>query len=123
MRGGRVLLDEAENAAFDAAMREWQGRLNLMDWRVERGRSAPVASMAEVSLDYGARLAEYRTGNWGGTPKTSHSIRETALHECLHILLCELQHVVKRGCDADMIESVEHRVVTTLEKILIGINA
>ena len=123
MKANWTILTEEEDAAFDAAMREWQQKLNLMDWRIERGRRAPVSSMAMVQISFGARLAAYRTGNWGCAAPTPHSIRETALHESLHILLAEFKHLVSSSASADLIESAEHRVITTLEKILIGATA
>ena len=123
MKANWNLLNDAEDAAFDAGMLEWQRTLNLLDWRIERGRRAPVSSMALVKCDYGARLAAFRTGNWGAAEKTPRSIRETALHESLYILLFELLHLTRIGADEGVLESAEHRVVTTLEKILMGTNS
>ena len=101
---------------FDRYMQEWQAVLGLHSWRIERvpGRSK---AMAEVTLDYEARLACYKIGNFGATPITDCSLNETALHECLHILLRDLIMAAQSKDDARL-ESAEHAVINTLEKLL-----
>lgn len=116
MRPKRLLTDE-ENAHFDACMAEWQIRLNLSDWRIERAVGLAKGAMASVVTNYGARLASYRTGDWKGDPVTPDAIKATALHEMLHVLLAELLNF-KNSADAELLESAEHRVVNTLEKLL-----
>ena len=98
-------------------MLHWQQRLNLMDWRVERGKGIANKAMASVSTNFSARLATYKTGDWGAQPATPESIRETALHEMLHVLLAELQTFrgPVSGVEPDVLESIEHRVVNTLD--------
>ena len=113
----KFLLTDEQNKEFDAAILEWQKTLNLMDWRVERGSGLAKGAMASVVTNYDARLACYRTGNWG-EPPTSESIRATALHEMLHVLLCDLLTIA--GKADGLAESAEHRVVNTLEKLLLG---
>ena len=122
MKAVKAILTPEQDAEFDAAMRHWQKELSLMDWRVERGRRTPVPYMAQVKINFGARMACYRTGDWGSVEPNSASISETALHEMLHVLLAEFKRAVEQGNDAEAIESAEHRVVTTIEKKLLGLS-
>lgn len=112
----RHLLTEEQNKDFDAQMLRWQQTLNLMDWRVERGLGLAKGAMASVVISHPARLATYKTGDWGAAPTTTESISETALHEMLHVLLAELLSIA--GKSDELLESAEHRVVNTLEKLL-----
>jgi hypothetical protein len=114
----RLLTDE-ENKHFDACIAEWQICLNLSDWRVERGSGIAKGAMASVVTNYGARLASYRTGDWKGDPVTPDTIKATALHEMLHVLLAEVLCLKSSaGAEPELLESAEHRVVNTLEKLL-----
>ncbi len=118
MRPKAFLTDE-QNSAFDACMLAWQSKLNLMDWRVERGPGFAKGAMASVVTNYGARLATYRTGDWGSDPITPQSISATALHEMLHVLLAEMICLKSSAsAEPELLESAEHRVVNTLEKLL-----
>lgn len=113
------LLTDEQNKEFDAAMAFWQQKLNLSDWRVERGKGLAKGAMASVTTNYGARLATYRTGDWKSDPINSESIRATALHESLHVLLAELLCLKSSSAaEPELLESAEHRVVNTLEKLL-----
>lgn len=121
MKAVKYHLTPEQEVEFDEAMSHWQGELSLEDWRIERGRRDPVPYMAQVKISYGARMAVYRTGNWGAEKATTASIYATALHEVLHILLAEFKRTVEQGGDIEAIESAEHRIVTTIEKKLIGL--
>lgn len=123
MKAAKNYLTPEQEAEFDEAMEFWQEELSLADWRIERGRRDPVPDMAQVKISYGARMAVYRTGNWGAAEATPESIFATALHEALHILLAEFKRAVEQGSDQEAIESAEHRIVTTIEKKLIGLVA
>lgn len=115
----KALLTEEQNKQFDACMLDWQARLNLMDWRIERGPGTAKGAMASVTTSYGARLATYRTGDWGSDPITPQSISATALHEMLHVLLAEMLCLKSSAtAEPELLESAEHRVVNTLEKLL-----
>lgn len=111
----RTLTPE-ENTLFDERIRYWQDRLGLNDWRIERGRRKTTA-MASVKVSYGDRMAAYVTGDFGSAD-VAKSIDSTALHEVLHVLLAEVIHVNHATTDEELRASAEHRVVTTLEKLL-----
>lgn len=115
----RNLLTDEQNKDFDAQMLAWQSALNLMDWRIERAPGNAKGAMASVVTNYGARLAAYKTGDWGGAAPTPESIKATALHEMLHVLLAELLCLkTSSGAEPELLESAEHRVVNTLEKLI-----
>jgi hypothetical protein len=111
--------------AFAMRMKHWQDALNLNDWRVERSpRPAGRNAMAEVtSMSLKARLAVYRLGSDFGEnmPVTEQSVDEIACHESLHILLCELIEFARdKDTKAEDLEGVEHRVIHTLVRLLVG---
>ncbi len=111
------LLTAEQHAEFDREVVRWQRVLGLNDWRVERGRK-PSRNMAEVSINYVARLATYRVGDFGAAAITSATISSTALHEVSHVLLAELKRAAEFGIEGDALDSAEHRVIHTLEKLL-----
>ena len=111
-------LSDEENAYFDARALYWQDKLNLHDWRVERG-SRKTAAMADVKIYVKDRLACYVTGNFGYQPPTPEKIDATALHEMLHVLLADLMHVMENTEEDVLIRAAEHRVITTIEKLLL----
>jgi hypothetical protein len=120
MKPKRLLTDE-ENKHFDECMAAWQLRLNLSDWRIERAAGLAKGAMASVAINYGARLASYHTGDWKGNPVTPEDISVTALHEMLHVLLAEMLCLkASAAADPELLDSAEHRVVNTLEKLLKG---
>jgi len=110
-------LTPEQDAEFDHFVAVWQAKLNLQDWRIERGPSRAKGAMASVDCNYGARLATYCTGGWP-TPVTSASIEATVAHELLHVLLKEVLHLTAAEAGEDVLESAEHRVINTLEKLL-----
>ena len=110
-------LTPEQDAEFDRQVKVWQTKLNLQDWRIERASRPAVAAMATVKVNYGARLASYRTGP-GWPTATKQDIEATVVHELLHVLLAELTHLTASEASADVLESAEHRVVNTLEKLL-----
>lgn len=107
-------LTPEQDAEFDRLVKVWQAKLNLQDWRLERGMRPAVGAMASVKSNYGARLATYRTGA-GWATATTADIEATVVHELLHVALFELLHLTASNAAADVLESAEHRVVNTIE--------
>ena len=114
----RVSGDDA--IIFDTFVAKWQHRLNLGDWRIERGsKPARKGAMATVEFDDGARLATYKLGDFGSEKITPLSLERTAIHELAHIFLHDLITVAQdRGAPADALEAAEHRCINILEKLL-----
>lgn len=111
----------AEQAAeFDRCIANWQQRLNLCDWRIERGQKpAQRGAMAEIECNDQARLAVYRLGDFAGETITPEVLDKTALHECLHVFFFDLIEMARdhRVTD-DHLGAVEHRLINVLERLL-----
>lgn len=104
---------------FDQCMLHWQEELSLGDWRIERGSKPAKGAMASVEFNQPARLATYRIGDFGAEKITPQTLKKTALHECLHVLMHDLiETATDRGSSAEQIEAAEHRVINVLERIL-----
>lgn len=108
--------DSSQSAEFDGYVKKWQRVLNLQDWRIEKGQKAS-RSMAEVTIQLPDRLAVYRIGNFGSETITPKSLEMTALHEVLHVFLAE---ITQGNLTGDALMSAEHRIVNTLEKLLMS---
>jgi hypothetical protein len=113
--------DEAA-AKFAAYVTTWQDILSLGDWRIAVSeKRAARKVMAEVyKYDLEQRSATIRLGrDFGGTQVTDASLKETALHEVLHVFLLELVMTsIEEGEPTDRVGSAEHRVINVLERLL-----
>jgi hypothetical protein len=113
---------QSDADAFTLYVREWQDRLNLNDWRIEKAaKPAGKANMAEVcSISLPDRLAVYRIGtDFGSIPVTAQTVEEIACHEVLHVFLHEYKEFILAGADEEDIMSAEHRIVNTLVGLLV----
>ena len=109
-----------QDAEFDGYVLKWQKALNLMDWRIERGPTRAKRAMANVALSHGDRMAVYRTGCFGQQEITPRVLESTALHEVVHVFVSEFRHLTaQEKTDPEVLESAEHRIVITLEKLLL----
>ena len=120
MRNPVKNMPSAEQALlFDQCMWHWQEELSLGDWRIERGSKPAKGAMASVEFNQPARLATYRIGDFGAERITPQTLKKTALHECLHVLMHDLiETATDRGSSAEQIEAAEHRIINVLERIL-----
>lgn len=120
MRNPSKNMPSADQALlFDQQMAYWQDKLCLGDWRIERGLKPAKGAMASVEFNQSARLATYRIGDFGAEKITPDSLKKTALHECLHVLMHDLiETATDRGSSPEQIEAAEHRVINVLERIL-----
>jgi hypothetical protein len=115
-----VSAEQAEK--LTAFVRRWQQLLNLNDWRITRSPQRKKGVMADLpTIDLEQRLAIYRVGtDFGMEAVDDTSLEATALHEVLHVLLAELIEAAKNPeTPADTLRSVEHRVINTLERLLL----
>ena len=112
----------AEQAVeFDEYIKHWQQVLNLNDWRLERSSRPAKGAMASMQCDNQARLGTYQLGDFGSAHIDSDSLSMTALHECLHVFLFDLITTSQnRSATPEELESVEHRVINVLERVLYG---
>jgi hypothetical protein len=108
---------------FAAYVATWREVLSLGDWRiaVSEKRSSRKVMAEVVKFDLEQRSATIRLGkDFGNVPVTDHNLKETALHEVLHVFFHELITVAQaEGVDADTLSSAEHRCVNVLEKLLV----
>jgi hypothetical protein len=115
-------VNEEGAAKFAAYVATWREVLSLGDWRIavsEKRSSRKV--MAEVcKFDLEQRSATIRLGkDFGNVPVNEETLKETALHEVLHIFLYELvQTAMDEGEDSNKVGSAEHRCINVLEKLL-----
>lgn len=105
---------------FDSYVVKWQARLNLGDWRIERGGKPAKNAMASVEVNPPARLATYRLGDFGSEEISPVSLEKTAIHELLHVLLHDLLVAATGKTTDEELETQEHRVVNILERLLAG---
>ena len=96
----------------------WQETLNLMDWRIERVNKVARGAMAAIEFNDAARLVTYRLGDFGSATINASSLSSTALHECLHVFIHDLVVAAQNKASLEELEAAEHRVVNTLEKLL-----
>lgn len=110
----------AEQAViFDGFVAKWQARLNLGDWRIERGTKPAKQAMASVEFNEPARLVTYRLGDFGAERITPSSLEKTCIHELLHVRLHDLIATAQdRGATPEQIEAAEHAVVNVFEGLL-----
>ena len=108
-------------AKFKAYLELWQDRLNLKDWRIEQHRSkAERGALAQIQRSYPDRLAAWRLGvDWGAIEPTDHELESTAVHELLHVLICEVVELAQKKADDDILMAAEHRIVNSLERLLV----
>jgi hypothetical protein len=107
-------------AKFAVYVADWQTKLNLNDWRIHQGSKPARGAMADMSIDVTSRLAVWRLGKHFGTELvTDQSLEATALHEVLHVLIADFALAVETKAADEVIESAEHRIINTLERLLV----
>lgn len=115
-------VSSADADKFEEYIHKWQTKLNLNDWRIVRSPKRIKGAMAQVSKTYlEDRLVSYKIGSdFGSDGVSDHTLESTAVHELLHILLYELVELAATpGHTQEQLMSVEHRVVNTLEGLLV----
>jgi hypothetical protein len=110
--------------AFMMFVGDWQEKLNLRDWRIQRSAKAcGKANMAEINkIVMDARMATYTIGaDFGSLPVTGQSVEEVACHEVLHVFLRELIETASESqtVSQETLEGVEHRVINVLVNLLV----
>lgn len=107
-------------AKFHSFIEKWQGLLNLGDWRLLKGDKAAKGAMADMAVSLSDRCAVYRIGTHFGTESvTDFSLEQTVVHELLHIHLAEFRELVAAKCSDEILMAGEHKIIHTLEKLLV----
>ena len=117
MKKNAPTLEQVE--LFGVCVMQYANLLNLRDWRIEVGtKKAQKGAMADVQISLEDRLATISIGaDWGGKPIDEAAIRETAIHELLHVFLRPLMDACASR-DPTHIDTQEHSVIVVLEKLL-----
>ena len=104
---------------FESYLFQFQDLLNLRDWRIEHsGKPAMKGALAQIAVLPEDRLAVWSIGReWGAMPITPKTLRETALHEILHVFLRPLTDACASR-DESAADAIEHSVIIVLEKLL-----
>lgn len=112
------VLKPEDRTKFDELINKWRIKLNLQNWRIEKG-TRPTKAMAEVRIQPEDRLASYVVGrSFGSTPVTEYSLEQTVVHELLHVMLHEYRDAVTSGSD-EFAMAAEHSIITVLEHLLV----
>lgn len=111
----------ADADAFASFIAKWQALLNLHDWRItKRGNTAAKGAMADVAISAGDKLAQWRLGkHFGAESVDAYNLESTACHEMLHVLLAEFKEVCASKPTDEILDGAEHRVIHTLERLLV----
>jgi hypothetical protein len=116
-------VSEESAAKFAAYVATWREVLSLGDWRiaVSEKRSTRKVMAEVVKFDLEQRSATIRLGrDFGAVPVNDETLKETALHEVLHVFLFEvIATAMEEGEDSDRLGSAEHRCINVLEKLLV----
>ena len=115
------LVTPADDDKFSGYVTKWQTLLNLHDWRItRRGSAASKGAMADIAISAGDKLAQWRIGkHFGAEAVSDYTLESTALHELLHVLLAEFKEVVASKAADEILDGAEHRVIHTLERLLV----
>ena len=115
------LVTPADDDKFAGYVTKWQALLNLNDWRItRRGSAASKGAMADIAISAPDKLAQYRVGkHFGAEVVSDYTLESCALHELLHVLVAEFKEVVASKAADEIIDGAEHRVIHTLERLLV----
>lgn len=119
MAKSKSVPSSAQIEEFANYIEHFQTLLNLRDWRIEAsGKPAQKGAMADVMISSDDRLAVWSIGrDWGAMPINTKTIKETSVHEVLHVFLRPLIEACKSR-DESAIQALEHSVIVVLEKLL-----
>jgi hypothetical protein len=96
----------------------YQTLLNLRDWRITMSdKPAQKGAMADVRISLEDHLATVSIGSDWGQPATDEMVRQTVIHELLHVFLRPLMDACTAR-DERAIEAAEHSAIVVLERLL-----
>ena len=97
----------------------WLYYLGLKSWRVYYKHAPGGEFLATCSTNYAGRFATIRLYKLWNIEPTDKALNESALHECLEILLSPLWgQAAGRAWDRDEYEKDHHAVIRVLEKVI-----
>lgn len=108
-----------EYAYFDERCSHWAKVLGLGDWVIDTGLRK-LDCPAAVELRQDSHLATIHLNEVQEHQPSEAYLNRVALHECLHVVLCDLVTLTKaRTVLADDIEWVQHAIIRRLENALL----
>lgn len=116
MKKAKNIPDQEQRIKFQGYLQEWQVLLGLMDWRIVLIDKLAPGAMACVTFNEDARMAVLKLGDFGAHKIDDESLRATACHELLHVLL----HDLTLDNENKELGMLEHRVINVFEKLLTG---
>ena len=117
----------ADFKLFCEEVKKWQVRLGLLDWRIDFFHQNAVETVGATRGWFEARdgfvcnigLAL----SWGEDEVTKEKVKETALHETLHIILAEMCWLAdQRFLPQGLLEIEEHRIIRRFETCLTALD-
>ena len=115
------LVTPADADKFAVYVAKWQALLNLNDWRItRRGSKASKDAMADIAISSADKLAQWRIGkHFGAEIVDDYTLESTAVHELLHVLLADFKEICTSKPSNEILDGAEHRVIHTLERLLV----
>jgi hypothetical protein len=115
-------IGKREFAVFKAECKRWIGLLGLTDWRLHYEFDECENALATVNRDYEGRTATICLSTFLENihrQDAMETVKGSAKHEVLHLLLGELEWLNGKRCvTADIWAAAEHGVMRRLEKVL-----
>jgi len=109
---------------FSKEIKKWQIKLGLLDWRIDLFHldAEEFVSRGWTNIKDGNFIASIGLAvNWGEDTVTNKTLKETAIHEILHVLLADLCYFAEhRNTPAGLVDNEEHRIIRRLESVLTG---
>lgn len=122
MKKTGTAIGKREFAMFKAECQKWIALLGLTDWRIHYEFEECENALATVNRDYEGRCATVTLSTFlERVPRkeSDETVRSSARHEVLHLLLGELDWLNGKRCvTADIWSAAEHGVMRRLEKVL-----
>ena len=107
---------------FEKECRKWLGKLGLKDWcvRILHDDLGSEEILAQCLWKTEQRIANLLLNKVVATSKGVCEIKRAALHECLELLLCGCTDAMRKAITDGIVDRETHKVIRTLENVLMG---
>lgn len=114
-----IVVTGRQFAYFEARCGHWADLLGLKDWIID-AQLSDIDTPAAVELMQDSHSATIHLNRkQAHSPKDAY-LNRVALHECLHIMLCDLVTLARsRTVLENEIEWVQHAIIRRLESVLL----
>lgn len=104
---------------FINEIKKYQKSLNLLDWRIEVDQTFDNGIRGKCEWDLPGRCATIFYNKEFIKRATTDQIDTLALHECLELLMADINDSLGSIYNRNFIEPKIHRIIRILEKMLI----